>query len=196
MKKIAILLIAILLGFNISNAQDNGKNNEEKINFDIHSIVKSQIKEAELKLKNQKNKSTQIISNEITTQKSSQKIPNESSWLNLSNFSFGKGELFPIFLLIEVLLIGTILAIWFKSRRIPNGKNDVELKEVVRKMRTERIGSKTDPEFSALRATLSSLNINISDGGKSITNFARKKKIAKGELHLAIKLRMLANMYK
>ena len=114
----------------------------------------------------------------------------------MSNFSFGKRELFPIFLLIEVLLIGTILAIWIKSRRIPNGKNDVELKEVVRKMRTERIGSKTDPEFSALRATLSSLNINITDGGKSITNFARKKKIAKGELHLAIKLRMLANKYK
>jgi len=196
MKKIFILLIIVMVCINVSNSQNIEDNNGEKINFDIHSIVKSQIKEAESKLKKQKNESTQIISNEITTQKSSQKIPNESSWLNLSNFSFGKRELFPIFLLIEVLLIGTILATWFKSRRIPNGKNDVELKEVVRKMRTERIGSKTDPEFSSLRATLSNLNINITDGGKAITNFARKKKIAKGELHLAIKLRMLANMYK
>ncbi len=196
MKKIFILLVIVTIGFNVSNAQSTGNNNEEKINFDIHTIVKNQIEEAKVKLQNQKNKSTQIVSNEITSQQSSEKIPNESSWLNLSNFSSGKKELFPIFLLIEVLLIGTILALWFKSRRNPNGKNDVELKEVVRKMRTEKIGSKTDPEFSALRATLSSLNINISDGGKAITNYARKKRIAKGELHLAIKLRMLANMYK
>ncbi len=170
---------------------------EGKIEEDVKTILSNQIAKARENLrKHTLNSTTQNISEGNTKVKLSPKITKESNWLNLSNFSFGKKQLFPFFLLIEVLLFGTILALFFKSKRTGNGKSEVELKEVVQKMRMERIGSIANPEISQLRTTLSKQNFNISDGGKSITKFARKNNIAKGELQLAMKLRILANMYK
>ncbi len=196
MKRLLFIAFIFALGVTANYAQE-ATITEGKINTDIHTILSRQIAEARQKLNNQTlNSTTQTISEGNTSVKHSEKIPKESSWLNLSNFSFGKKQLFPFFLLIEVLLIGTILAIWIKSRRLPNGNNEVELKEVVRKMRMEKIGSKFDPEISELRSSLTEQNFTVTDGGKSITKFARKKKIAKGELQLAMKLRILASMYK
>ncbi len=196
MKRMLLILFLMSFGFSVNYAQD-AEITEGKITTDVHTILNKQIEEAQQKLNNQNlNSIIQTVSKGNTSLKSSEKIPKESNWLNLSNFSFEKKQLFPFFLLIEVLLIGTILAIWLKSKRFPNGKSEVELKEVVRKMRMERIGSKIDPEISEIRTSLTKQNFSLNDGGKSITKFARKKNIAKGELQLAMKLRILASMYK
>jgi cell division protein FtsB len=119
-------------------------------------------------------------------------------WTKLTKLPPFKRRLLPYFLLIELFLLGTILATYLISRRSVKTKKSVKtynLKETVRKMREEKLGSKANPEISKLRSELSNANdIRINDGGEVI-RFAKRRGISKGEVLLALKVKILSSKH-
>ena len=216
MKRVILLLVLAAFSLAEINAQDSVKT--EKV--DIRALVQKQIEEARKNFAKNSEKPTfqepQIAQKARTAQKSDAKKPQltqkqeeelaeivaflqktkKNIWTKLTRLSPFKRKLLPYFVALELVLIGTILAVWYMSRRSgsENGnKKKYNLREVVSKMRSEKLIVNTNSESSKLRGDLLTAPIRVDDGGRQITEFAKKRGIAKGEIFLALKVRMLAS---
>jgi hypothetical protein len=180
----------------MENAQKNLQNKEE-----FKSVNKENGKEVILQKNKEKISNDNLPSNDAELEQIAAFLENTKTniWTKLTNLPPFKRQLLPYFLLIEAVLLGTILVVYLVSRRSSfkrTEQNVKNLKEAVRKMREERLGSKFNPEVSKLRSSLMMNAIRIDDGGREITCFAKKQGIAKGEVFLAMKVRILSNMHK
>ena len=216
MKRVILLLVLAALSLAEINAQDSVKT--EKV--DIRALVQKQIEEARKNFAKNSEKTTfqepQNTREEKSVQKSEPEKPEltpeqeeelaeivaflqktkKNIWTKLTRLSPFKRKLLPYFVALELVLIGTILAVWYMSRRSgsENGKKKkYNLREVVSKMRSEKLIVNTNSESSKLRGDLLTAPIRVDDGGRQITEFAKKRGIAKGEIFLALKVRMLAS---
>jgi hypothetical protein len=97
-----------------------------------------------------------------------------------------------IFFLIEIVLAASLIFLWIKRKEINNKYAVKYLKLNIAKLRKEKIGTKINDDLSRLRTTLIAQPINVNDHGRDITYKAKKYSISKGEVHLAAKLKMLA----
>ncbi len=217
MKRVILLLVLAALSLTEINAQESAKSAE----VDIRALVQKQIEEARKNLAKNGKKTTfqevQIAQETRTAQKPDAEKPQltqkqeeelaeivaflqktkKNIWTKLTRLSPFKRKLLPYFLALELVLIGIILAVWYMRRNSgsANGnKKKYNLREVVSKMRSEKlIVNTTNSESSKLRGDLLTAPIRIDDGGRQITELAKKRGIAKGEIFLALKVRMLAS---
>ena len=66
-----------------------------------------------------------------------------------------------------------------------------DLKNNIKKLRAEQLGSLSDSKLKKIRTGLFKKNIIIDNNGLNITSLAKKLSISKGEVHLAAKLNLL-----
>jgi len=216
MKRVILFLVFATLLSNGIKAQDSAKAEQ----IDIRALVAKQISDAQKNMRNlQENdgkRRTKEAASEIPNavqvneEKSSGTLDGKiigeiiaffektknNIWTKLTNLSSSKRKMLPYFLSVEVTLLGIILAVFYLSRKSGSSKKIKNLKDAVRKMREEKLGSFANPEKSKLRSGLTVAPIRIDDGGREIVKFAKKSGISKGEVILAVKVRRLASMHK
>ncbi len=217
MKRVILFLVFATLMSQGVGAQNSDKNAD----VDIRALVSAQIAEAQKKMQNSPEnaengtnfakenlpevapRNAETVTNEPATDDIKAEIATfventkKNIWTKLTKLPPFKRRLLPYFIMIELFLIGTILAVWLTSRRSRTNKKRIyNLKETVRKMREERLGTISNPEISELRSGLTAEAIRIDDGGRELVRFAKKRGISKGELLLALKVKTLANKHK
>lgn len=101
-----------------------------------------------------------------------------------------------LFVIIEVIMFTGLVLMWLRKTR-KNKKRQISiLKNNIKSLREEKIGSRHETNLSKLRNSLRFETIKINDNGKDITSRARKNQISKGEVHLAAKIKLLAGEYR
>ncbi len=219
MKRVILFLVFATLLSQGVRAQNSAHDAE----IDIRAILSEQIENARKKAaknrqkevfsekKNVNEKQALVSTDEIVAEaKSDEKdelaeiaafIENtkKNIWTKLTKLPPFKRKLLPYFLIIELFLIGTILAVLFLSRRknTSKGTRSYNLKETVKKMREEKLlNTNSNSEISKLRNALTAKSIRLDDGGRELVSFAKKSGISKGELLLAMKVKMLSVRHK
>lgn len=157
---------------------------EEKVqsdSVDIRSMVTEQINAAK------ENKTVQ--NNKIVQSNKAEIIPtvNQESLVKTSDYTY-----YVIFFFIEIGLAASLVLLWIKRKEMNNKYAVKFLKLNVAKLRKEKIGTKFNADLTKLRTQLSAQTFNVNDHGRDITYKAKKYSISKGEVHLAAKLKMLA----
>jgi len=96
---------------------------------------------------------------------------------------------------IIVLLNAGFLAaivVLLRRRKIELSKmRNKDLKENIKRLREEKIGSISDSKLKKIRTSLFGRKLKIDPNGAAITEIARKLSVSKGEIHLAAKLNLL-----
>jgi hypothetical protein len=167
-------LILILIFSFVVSAQENVKQDS----IDIRSLVTEQINAVKIK---EDQTAVKNIKAELIPQTS---IKVESGSRDYTYHI--------IFFLIEIVLAASLIFLWIKRKEINNKYAVKYLKLNIAKLRKEKIGTKINDDLSRLRTTLIAQPINVNDHGRDITYKAKKYSISKGEVHLAAKLKMLA----
>ena len=170
MKNILILVSSVLVFFSVNIfAQKSFKdiiNIKENVAKQLDEINKTEA------VKTQKKE--QINEKEVL----------ESSVPLMSKMSFVK-----TFVFVEGSLL-ILIGLAFKRRKREMKKNKIStLKENIRKLRTEKIGSIFDSKNYKTRKQLIMQPIKISE--KEICRKAKEYSISKGELHLALKIKLM-----
>lgn len=98
-----------------------------------------------------------------------------------------------IFVGIEILLLSVLFILWFVRNKSKKMQQISILKNNIKNLREERIGSRNEQSLSNLRLKLALSPIKIDDHGKDITARAKKYNISKGEIHLAAKIKILSS---
>jgi len=171
-------LILILIFSFVVSAQENVKQDS----IDIRSLVTEQINAVKIK-----ESQTAVESNKAEI------IPQTSIEVKLESKDY---TYHIIFFVIEIGLAASLILLWMKRKEINNKYAVKYLKLNVAKIRKEKIGTKINDDLSRLRTTLIAQPINVNDHGRDITYKAKKYSISKGEVHLAAKLKMLAERSK
>ena len=109
---------------------------------------------------------------------------------------FSKSIAVKVFVLAEVSLLTSLFFLWIRrTKKIRKDKLSI-LKSNIKDLREERIGSIHELRLTNLRNRLRSNPIKINNKGRDITTLAKKHNIAKGEVHLAAKIKLLTGEYR
>lgn len=96
------------------------------------------------------------------------------------------------FILFEATLLAAIVVVYRRKKVGFKKALKRELKENIGLLREEKIETTTNRNLENVRKSLTRKKINIKQGSHAITHLAKKFSIAKGEVHLAIKLNVIA----
>ena len=96
------------------------------------------------------------------------------------------------FILFQTGLIVTLFLLWRRAKRELAKYHKSKLKNNIRNMREEKIKASHNPKLATLRSSLGNEAKRMEDFRKDITKQAKRYSIAKGEVHLAAKLNMMA----
>ena len=107
-----------------------------------------------------------------------------------------KSSAVKLFVIIEVIMFAGLVFMWLNKTTKNKTRENAILKNNIKSLREEKIGSRDEFSLSKLRSNLRFDPIKINDNGKDITFRARKNQISKGEVHLAAKIKLLAGEYK
>ena len=97
-----------------------------------------------------------------------------------------------IFIILEAIFVAALVIIW-RRRKMTRTENRAVLKINISKLREEKIGSVEDKRLTQIRTGLAYKPIAINNTGSGITAAAKRLAISKGEVHLAAKIKILAN---
>ena len=100
------------------------------------------------------------------------------------------------FWVIEAILIVVIGIFWFKRIKYRKKNAAKTLKLNISKMREEKIITGTTNDLTEIRRNLVTYPIRYDDHGSDIVRKAREWSISKGEVYLAVKLKILAGEMK
>lgn len=175
MKRILLILLTAAALF----AQESVKSDS----IDIRSLVNEQIS----KIKEQESKA--VSTNNAVKVNKAQILSGRESKFNITAKDFIS---YAVFFLVELVLAASLIFLWIKRKEINNKYAVKYLKLNIAKLRSERIGTKFNNDLTKLRTTLVGQTINVNDPGRDITYKAKKYSISKGEVHLAAKLKILA----
>jgi hypothetical protein len=180
----SLIMLLFIMNANIhAQANDNAS-------IDIRAILEKQISEIRSR-ENQK----QEVAVETKQQAAIVSLNTVDANDTVKEF-LSKDVAARIFIVIEILMIAGLVYLW-GTKNSKNKKRKIAiLKENIRKLREERIGSLQSKSLSMLRGKLRYDPIKINDNGKDITFRARKNNIGKGEVHLAAKIKLLVGDYK
>ena len=109
---------------------------------------------------------------------------------------FPKESAVKLFVIIEVIMFAGLVLMWLRKTRNNKKRQISILKNNIKSLREEKIGSRHETNLSKLRRSLRFETIKINDNGKDITSRARQNQISKGEVHLAAKIKLLAGEYR
>ena len=112
--------------------------------------------------------------------------------VNKSTSESSNGVAAKLFFLTEVSLL-TGLIILYRRKRI--AVYQLKLKNNIKKLRQEKIGSINNSKLTRIRTCLKFQPLKMNNIGREITRKAKKISISKGEIHLAAKLQLLAGKY-
>lgn len=157
----------------------------------IRAILEKQIAD----IKQRENEGKDII--KVESQK-------QAGVVHAANFKFNEGvkefltkdAAAKIFVIVEILMLSGLIFLWSTRAKRNKKRKIAVLKNNIKKLREERIGSLEENGLSMLRGGLRYDPIKINDSGKDITFRARKNNIGKGEVHLAAKIKLLTGEYK
>lgn len=171
-----ILLMFVLVSY--TKAQNIVPENSK---VDIREYVDKQIKNAETK-------------NDKKTSHEENTSSNNISKFNYSSFiKANKDSLMKAFFLADASLLAAIIVLYRRrSLKIKELKAAL-VNDNIQLLREEKIGVKYQNQNTGRKIRLfkkDSMHIN---GSESITKLAKKLNISKGEIHLAAKMKMLAN---
>ncbi len=186
--------IRALVQKQIENARKNTSKTPEKADFSEETVPqpqKEKISEKDENIQIAESSDEELAEIALFLENTKKNI-----WTKLTKLSPFKRRLLPYFIALELFLIGIILAVWFTSRRTSANGRKNNLRETVKKMREEKLIARTNSEISKLRSGLMANAIRVDDGGKELVRFAKKTGISKGEILLAMKVRILSNMHK
>lgn len=107
-----------------------------------------------------------------------------------------KGSAVKLFVIIEVIMFAGLVLMWLRKTRTNKKRQITILKNNIKSLREEKIGSRHETNLTKLRRSLRFETIKINDNGKDITSRARQNQISKGEVHLAAKIKLLAGEYR
>lgn len=172
MKKI-FLIISLL---SISVFSQETANNDS---VDIRSLVSEQIN----KIKENETMSATIKTAEVVA------VPKKNEFKKTEIKDYTN---YAIFFAVEIGLAVSLIFLWIKRKKINNKHAVKYLKLNIAKLRKERIGTRFNNDLTKLRSKLAAQPIRVNDHGRDITYKAKKYSISKGEVHLAAKLKMLA----
>ncbi len=170
MKKIVIIIFIVMVAFSANvfaqKSIDDILNIKEKVSKQIDVISKEEAKK---------------LSKRVSEKKGNVVIG--------STPGFSKNSLIKTFVFVEgslLILIGLIV-----KRKLEEKKKFQlsRLKENIRKLRTEKIGSLFDVSRYNLRRRFIMQPIKISES--EITKKAKEYSISKGEIHLALKIKLM-----
>lgn len=192
------LLIVLFLNF-ISLTYSQNKDQNQ---VDLHKLFQQKVNE--IKLKNSRNFKTkkEILQNLPANSKvvkktaSVQNSPTNRSFKkvakkNNSPITAYKGILLKAFILFEASLLAVIVVMYRRKRIGFKNAAKKELKHNINLLRKEKLVNRSGSELVNVRKSLTRKKIKIQKGSLSITRLAKKLSIAKGEVHLAIKLNMI-----
>ncbi len=100
------------------------------------------------------------------------------------------------FWVIEAILIAVIAVFWYKRIKYRKQLAVKTLKFNISKMRQEKIVIGSSNDLTEIRKNLITYPIQYNDHGRDIVQKARALSIAKGEVYLAVKLKLLAGEMK
>lgn len=197
MKKTLIFLLFFSF-ISITYSQNTNNNN-----VDLRKVFQQKVNE--IKLKNGQNLKSkrEILQNLPSTAKvvkksaSVQNSPIYTSYKKVvkkSNSSITSTDPFYLkaFILFEASLFAAIVVIYRRKKLGFKKAVKKELKQNIGLLRKEQLKSESGSELAGVRKSLTRKKIKLQNGSSSITRLAKKLSIAKGEVHLAIKLNMIA----
>lgn len=181
---ISILFVLILITADISGQSADSSA------VDIRAILEKQIAGI-------KSKENEIAKTEILNKKQQAGIVpvNDKSADSFEEY-LTKDNAVKLFVVIEIIMILGLIYLWSTKSQREKRRKIAILKNNIKQLREERIGSFQSKSLSMLRGKLRFDPIKINDKGKDITYRARKNKIGKGEIHLAAKIKLLSGEYK
>ena len=142
-----------------------------------------------INIKERVEKQIDEISKIETVKKQKTEQPNEKKVLESSAPMISKITLIKTFIFVEGTLL-ILIGLAFKRRKQELRKYKMsKLKENIRRLRAEKIGSIFEPKYYRIRKQLITQPIKISE--KEICRKAKEYSISKGELHLALKIKLM-----
>lgn len=197
MKKI-ILISLVFSFFSIVFAQNNQQNN-----VDLKKMFQERVNEIKKRnttnLQSKKEILTTLPSNAKVVKKSAsvqnspiftnnKKVVNKSrSIIKSSNLNLLKG-----YILFQASLLASIVVVYRRKKQSFKKELKKELKQNISLLREEKLFNHTNNELVDVRKSLTNKKIKLQQGSSAITQLAKKLSIAKGEVHLAIKLNVIA----
>jgi len=197
MKKTILLLL--FFGFISFIYSQNNNNN----NLDLRKLFRDKVNE--IKLQNNKNLRTK--KNFLETLPSTAKVVKKSASVqnspvkpyykkvikkSKSSKNSIKSIYIKIFILFESSLLAAIVVIYRRKKLGFKKALRKELKQNIGLLRKEQLKSESADDLVNVRKSLTRKKIKVQNGTSSITKLAKKLSIAKGEVHLAVKLNMIA----
>ena len=173
MKKTALTILILVLFANVFASAQNAKavKGDEVVN--IREIVQNQINEIKAK--------------EAAVEKENVLFGDFGG----EEFFVSRSVLTRLYIFIEGSLL-IIILIYLKRKFAESKKYRINvLKENIKKLRAEKIGSRSDKELYLIRKKLRLQP--AAKTGREITMRAKKMKISKGEIYLAAKLQMMTS---
>lgn len=179
MRRLLRNIVFLFLAINVAVlAQENKKPNQ----IDVRAMLKKEIKQ----IKNEQKSKLNVTSE--PTKASTILSPDEKLFLSIDKNSFIK-----FFVLIEATFIASLVVIYRRRRLKASSLTEKMLKQNIKNIRDEKIGSKFDKELTKKRKELKKLQANEEAKPAQITQLAKKLSVSKGEVHLALKLGLLSN---
>ena len=197
MKKILVFALVFNL-FSLTYSQ-----NKTGGGVDLHKMFRDQVNEIKKKNARKLNSgkavldklpgTAKVVKKSAGVQKSPNSFVRKKMAKNSKVSKAGTQQIyFKAFILFEASLLASILVMYRRKKIGFKKELRRELKENISLLRTEKLDVKPDKKLEGLRKSLTRKNINLKQGSNSITNLAKKLSIAKGEVHLAIKLNVIA----
>ncbi|MBI9073178.1 MAG: hypothetical protein JEY94_16365 [Melioribacteraceae bacterium] len=179
--KLKVLILIILISFGSAFAQKIVPGNKNDVN--IRSYVDKQIKDAE-----NKNSDKKVSVNKA--KKESAII----SKVSINNFLVNnKSSLLKAFFLFDASILAAIVIFWRRRNQKIKAYKSSMVSDNIQLIREEKIGLEYSKKSNKRRSKLFGKGSFKVESGESITRLAKKLSISKGEVHLAAKMKMLAN---
>lgn len=195
----AMIISANVYGQDTDSASVDIRAILEKQIAEIRSRQELQTAEDNLKSETITNKETgsKIADAKIGKKQKAEIIPAENlKVVEKTNELIPKSSAVKLFVMVEAIMLAVLFLLWY-SKNSKNRKRQIAiLKNNIKSLREEKIGSRHETNLSKLRSSLRFQTIKINDNGKDITYRARKNQISKGEIHLAAKIKLMAGDYR
>ncbi|MFH1194305.1 MAG: hypothetical protein V1720_01255 [bacterium] len=189
MKQAKLLLILSFLFSSILVLAQEQQVNSGDSEVDIKALLQKQINEIREKEKAPaapvKSNVKPVVQRKIETPKMNK--------AEMNSELFSKSEILKAFILLEAALLASLFIMWRRKNKSSDSQFNLKLKKNIRLLREERLATIDDSRLSKIRTRLNAQPIKVDDLGREIITKARKYSISKGEVHLAAKLKMLAN---
>lgn len=176
--RLKFILLLLAISFCYSYGQNIIPENND---VNVKSYVDKQIKEAKTKNDAKKSQTLTVKKNKI-----------EPSF-SLSAFLIDyKDSILKGFFLIDASILAALVILWRRRRlKIESLKSEL-IKNNIDLIREEKIGLKLSKKNDNKKSKLFGKESISIKNGESITKLAKKLSISKGEVHLAAKMKMLA----